>query len=95
MENLSEEAKTLEKKASETEHGIIMVGETLGGWDAEAGEWSTGQLKGRAAALWKDSIDMLIEKGCLRAVSIEMLELTTKGWKLADRLNEEENETGM
>ena len=95
MDNLSGEAKTLVVKASKTEHGVIMVGETFGGWDAGAGEWSTGQLKGRAAALWKDSIDMLIEKGCLRVVSLEMLELTTKGWKLADSLNEEENEKGV
>lgn len=95
MVNLSEEAKTLVKKASKTEHGVIMVGETFGGWDAGTGEWSTGQLKGRAAALWKDSINMLIEEGYLREVSSEMLELTTKGWKLADRLNEEENETGV
>lgn len=86
---LSEEAKTIVLKALQTEDGLILTGQTFGGWYVQTGEWNTGFVKGSDAAKWKDALESLHLKQLIKLTGVHLYKLTSNGWRLSDSLKPE------
>lgn len=83
---LSEEARTLVRKALQTDDGLILTGQTFSGWFIQAGDWNTGFVKGREAARWKDALESLYLNRFIRLTGVHLYKLTSYGWRLSDSL---------
>ena len=86
---LSEEAITLVMKALQTEDGLILTGQTFGGWFIQTGKWNTGFVKGSEAAKWKAALESLYQRQFIVLSGVHLYELTSRGRQLSDSLRTE------
>ena len=84
------EAKTLVLKALQTEDGLILTGQTFGGWFIQTGNWNTGFVKGHDAARWKDALETLYLNQFIKLTGVHLYELTSYGRQLSNSLSAED-----
>lgn len=86
--NISGEAKTILKAATEREDGTILKISYMGGRVIQAGGESFGGERGREGAKWENALSELENNGLVvaRGYKGEVYELTHEGWNFADTL---------
>lgn len=85
---ISEEAQTLLKAASQRDDGTILKIATLGGRTIQAGGQAFGGQRGKEAAKWENALNELVQNSLVvaRGYKDEVFELTYQGWELAEKL---------
>jgi hypothetical protein len=85
---LSEEAKTLLKEASQDNNGIIMKIAVMGGRFIQTNSRSFGGERGRESAKWEYALNQLVDDELVieKGHKGEVFEVTHKGYELADML---------
>ncbi len=83
---LSEEARILVLKALQTEDGLILTGQTFGGWFIQTGNWNSGFMNGQDAASWKDALETLYLKQFIKHTGVHLYKLTANGRQLSNSL---------
>ena len=86
---LSEEAKTLVRKALQTGDGLILTGQTFSGWFVQTGNWNSGFIKNSEANAWNGALESLCLRRLVALSGVHMYRLTSKGRELSDSLRTE------